>query len=198
MRQAGPDAGGLASAAAGAFGAYQQGDPHGMSELVDLATTLLWHTARAQGLSAPEAEDVVQNTWLRLVQHVDRIDDPQGILKWLITTTRREAWAVSKRSRRVDLVEETEALVPEDRSATPGPEEVLLRGETQSTVWRHYGDLPERCRTLLRVIALAEKPDYASVAEALGMPIGSIGPTRGRCLAKLRAALSADPAWKEA
>ena len=57
-------------------------------------------------------------------------------------------------------------------------------------------ELPERCRRLLRVIAFADRPDYAAVAEALGMPVGSIGPTRGRCLAKLRAQLAADPAWE--
>ena len=58
--------------------------------------------------------------------------------------------------------------------------------------------LPERCQTLLRVIAFAAKPDYAQIARALGMPVGSIGPTRGRCLAKLRLALAADPRWAPA
>ncbi len=198
MMQAGASAGGLALRAATAFESYRSGDPTGMSELVDLATALLWHTARAQGLTTAEAEDVVQTTWLRLVQHVDRIDDPQAILKWLITTTRREAWVVGKRVRRVDLVDPTDVLDAAVEEPSPGPEDLLLRGETQQVVWRHYSTLPERCRALLRVIALAERPDYARVAEALGMPVGSIGPTRGRCLAKLRAALCADPAWKEA
>jgi len=72
----------------------------------------------------------------------------------------------------------------------------VLRGETDSRLWQHVAGLPERCRALLRVIAFADRPDYSSVAEALGMPVGSIGPTRGRCLAKLRQLLSADPAWE--
>ena len=62
-------------------------------------------------------------------------------------------------------------------------------------LWTHVQDLSERCRRLLAVIAFADRPDYAAIAEALGMPVGSIGPTRGRCLAKLRAALEADPTW---
>lgn len=197
--QAEANTGGLAAKAARAFESYQDGDPSGMSALVDLVTTLLWHTARTQGLSQSEAEDVVQNTWLRLVQHVARIDDPQGILKWLITTTRRESWVVSKRARRVDLIDTMEVVDgPSQQGAVAGPEQIVLRGEAQATVWAHYRLLPRRCQTLLRVIALAERPDYARVAEALGMPIGSIGPTRGRCLAKLRAALTADPTWTEA
>jgi DNA-directed RNA polymerase specialized sigma24 family protein len=63
-------------------------------------------------------------------------------------------------------------------------------------LWRHVAGLSERCRYLLRVIAFADRPDYAAIAEALGMPVGSIGPTRGRCLAALRAALVLDPAYE--
>ena len=55
--------------------------------------------------------------------------------------------------------------------------------------------MSERCQALLRIIAFVDRPDYVAVSQALGMPVGSIGPTRGRCLAKLRAALSGDPTW---
>ena len=72
----------------------------------------------------------------------------------------------------------------------------MLGAATDSTLWRHIAALPERCRALLRVIAFADRPDYAELALALGMPQGSIGPTRGRCLAKLRVALAADPSWE--
>lgn len=186
----------LADRAARAFTAHRDGDSSGMSDLVDLVTPLLWHTARGQGLAAMEAEDVVQNTWLQLVQHADRISDPQAVLKWLLTTTRREAWSVGRRGRRVDAVDTLDLVgTAEDVDASTGPEDLLLRGESQATVWRHYARLPQRCQALLRVIAFSERPDYAHVAQALGMPVGSIGPTRGRCLAKLRAALVADPSW---
>jgi RNA polymerase sigma factor (sigma-70 family) len=185
----------LAELAATAFADYRDGRPESMSELVDSTTTLLWHTARAQGLSGPQAEDVVQNTWLSLVQHASGITDPRGVLKWLLTTTRREAWAVSKRARREDVREDMGDAMPDVAVTRDEPAEAIVRSQEQGMLWRHFKDLPERCQQLLRVIAIAERPDYAQVADALGMPMGSIGPTRGRCLAKLRAALLGDPGW---
>ena len=77
----------------------------------------------------------------------------------------------------------------------PGPGEQLLSDERDEALWRHFQRLPERCRMLLRIVAQVARPDYTAVAEAMGMPIGSIGPTRGRCLAKLREMLLADPGW---
>ncbi len=186
----------LAERAAQAFRAYRAGQADAMSGLVDSTTTLLWHTARAQGLNPTQAEDVVQTTWLLLVQHADGISDPQGILKWLLTTARREAWAVSKKARREDVRDDVTDAVGDLPAATNGPEQLMVRGQEQRVLWRHFATLPERCQRLLRVIALAERPDYAQVAEAMGMPVGSIGPTRGRCLAKLRTALTNDPAWE--
>jgi RNA polymerase sigma factor (sigma-70 family) len=185
----------LADRAATAFAAYQGGDEAAMSDLVGLLTPLLWHTARSQGLDAGSAEDVVQTAWLRLYQHAASISDPQAVLKWVVTTTRREAWSVSRAGRRADLV--AEPAVDLDRATAPAdaPDATVLRGETQRMLWRHLKLLPERCQSLLRVIAVADRPDYAAIAESLGMPVGSIGPTRGRCLAKLRAALESDPAW---
>ena len=76
-------------------------------------------------------------------------------------------------------------VIPYDLSAAAG-----------STLWRHVALLSDRCRALLRVIAFTDRPDYAELSRALGMPQGSIGPTRGRCLAKLRLTLAADPAWE--
>jgi RNA polymerase sigma factor (sigma-70 family) len=167
-----------------------------MGTLVDALTPLLWHTARAQGLGAAQAEDVVQNTWLQLLQHQHGITEPGGVLKWLLTTTRREAWASSRKTRREDFREDLGDAMPDAATATRDePAEVVVRSQEQGVLWRHFKDLPERCQQLLRVIALAERPDYAQVADALGMPIGSIGPTRGRCLAKLRAALLGDSGW---
>jgi RNA polymerase sigma factor (sigma-70 family) len=185
----------LAELAASAFADYRGGRLEAMSELVDSTTTLLWHTARAQGLSTAQAEDVVQNTWLSLIQHASTITDPRGVLKWLLTTTRREAWAVSKRARREDVRDDIGDALPEVPTTNDEPAEAVVRGQEQGLLWHHFKDLPERCQRLLRVIAIAERPDYAHVADALGMPVGSIGPTRGRCLAKLRAALLGDPGW---
>jgi RNA polymerase sigma factor (sigma-70 family) len=184
----------LASRAAALFRAFRAGDEAGMRELVELVTPILWHTARAQRLDGVTAEDVVQNTWLALVRGADSITDPQAVLQWLIVSTRREAWRVVKRSDRVEPRE----FEPDDvvTGVHEQPEDQVLRDDSDSRLWQHIAQLPERCRALLRVIAFADRPDYAAVADALGMPVGSIGPTRGRCLAKLRQSLSADPAWE--
>jgi len=79
---------------------------------------------------------------------------------------------------------------------TQDVESEVIGGQSQRQLWRHVEKLPDRCRTLLRVIAFADRPDYAELAKSLGMPQGSIGPTRGRCLAKLRILLANDPSWE--
>jgi RNA polymerase sigma factor (sigma-70 family) len=184
----------LASRAASLFRAFRAGDESMMGDLVALLTPILWHTARAQRLDSQTAEDVVQTTWLALVRGSDSISDPQAVLQWLIVSARREAWRVVKRSDRVEP-REFEA----DDVVTPAhdlPEEQVLRSDGDSRLWQHVAQLTARCQELLRVIAFADRPDYAAVAESLGMPVGSIGPTRGRCLAKLRALLASDSAWE--
>ncbi|MBM6403324.1 sigma-70 family RNA polymerase sigma factor [Phycicoccus sp. CSK15P-2] len=186
----------LAVRAADAFRAFRDGDPSGMSTLVDDVTPLLWSIARQQGVSRQGAEDVVQNAWLKLVEHAASIADPQSVLKWLITTTKRDAWTLGARSRREEPGASEDIREREPENTAPSPEAVVLAAEAGSVVWTHFAALPQRCQTLLRAIAFADRPDYAHVAEALGMPVGSIGPTRGRCLAKLRASLTADPRWE--
>ncbi|MGB5952493.1 MAG: sigma-70 family RNA polymerase sigma factor [Ornithinimicrobium sp.] len=182
----------LTDRAAIAFTAYRGGDPQAMGQLVDLLTPLLWQTARAQSLSPVAAEDVAQTAWLRLVDHADSIEQPRAVLSWMVTTVRREAWRQHKVAGRdsADL-----DLQPEAAAAEPGPAHNTLLTERQRMLWQHVAELSERCKHLLQVIAFADKPDYGTIAEALKMPVGSIGPTRGRCLATLRTSLSNDPAW---
>jgi RNA polymerase sigma factor (sigma-70 family) len=188
-----PVPGTLAFRAADLFRAFRGGDSAVLADLVTLVTPILWHTARAQRLDRESAEDVVQSTWLAFVRSADTITEPQAVLQWLIVSTRREAWRVVKRLDRAEPREfEPDDLVG---PAHDLPEEQVLRSDSEGRLWQHIARLPERCQALLRVIAFADRPDYAAVAHALGMPIGSIGPTRGRCLAKLRQQLSADPEW---
>lgn len=185
---------GLADDAAAAFAAYRGGDEQRMGELVDLLTPLLWHIARGAGASHQEAQDAVQTTWLKLVDKAETVRDPQAVLGWLITTLRRTVISRKRRSR--DVVVDLTAPERETASDAPGPERLAELDETQQVLWRHVQQLDERCRYLLRVIAFARRPDYASIAEDLDMPIGSIGPTRGRCLGKLRRQLADDPRWE--
>jgi RNA polymerase sigma factor (sigma-70 family) len=171
----------------------KDGDLGALDEVVAELNPLLWQVARSQGLPAEDAADVVQTTWLELVRQLRTIRSPGAVVGWLVTTTKREAWHVNARRRQrawrdIDTVRPVTADAPELVDA-------LLTAERHRTLWRHFAQLSERCRALLRIAAQAERPDYASISEAFDMPHGSIGPTRGRCLAKLRAMLLADPGW---
>ena len=182
----------LGAQAASAFTAYRDGDRGQLRTLVALLTPLLWHTARSQRAPQEVAEDAIQTAWLRLVDAADTITDPKGVASWLVVTVKRETWRLLRLEGRES---EPETGLPEV-AATTTPEDLVLLSDRQQVLWRHVNELPERCRALLRVIAFAAAPDYASVAASLGMPVGSIGPTRGRCLAKLRTALETDPKWE--
>jgi RNA polymerase sigma factor (sigma-70 family) len=171
----------------------QSGELGALDEIVESLTPLLWHVARAQGLQADDAADVVQTTWLELLRRLNDIRSPQALTAWLVTATRRESWHTSARRRKqagagADLLE----TVPDPG---PGLDELLGQSESYQGLAKHFRRLPGRCRELLRIVALVDRPDYTAMSEALGMPVGSIGPTRGRCLAKLRAMLLADPTW---
>jgi RNA polymerase sigma factor (sigma-70 family) len=191
---AGSDTGtGLAGSVAADLLAHRSGARDAMAALVRKVTPLLWHVARSFRLDASTAEDVVQNTLLALVRHSDEIAEPQAALRWLIVTARREALRAVQVRDRTDLVDDAVRTAPAPESEQP--ERIALATATQQVLWRNVAKLSERCRQLLRVIAFADRPDYAALSAALGMPVGSIGPTRGRCLAKLRSLLSADPEW---
>jgi RNA polymerase sigma factor (sigma-70 family) len=165
--------------------AARAGDSASWDQLVDRFSGLLWATARAHRLSATDAADVVQTTWLRLVENLDRIQDAERLGGWLATTARRECLLVVKRSRREPPVPTDEVFdhLPDQRD---GLDAGLLRAERDATLWRLFEDLPDRCRRLLRVLVADPPPAYADIAAALDIPIGSIGPTRQRCLSQLR------------
>lgn len=163
---------------------WQAGDARALDELVRLLTPVLWQVVRAYALDHDLAEDVVQTTWLRLVRHRGRIEDPRAIGAWLTTTARREAWRAGQRSRRDTPTPDEEMPM---RSATnPSAEAQAISRDEADVLWDAVRLLSDRCRRLLRVIAFSERPQYAEIADELGMPVGSIGPTRGRCLDKLR------------
>lgn len=176
---------------AGLMDAARQGSEDALGEIVTELSPLLWQVARATGLSAGDAEDVLQTAWLRLVAHLGGIHDVAALTGWLVTTTRREAWRVRAAGRRqFPADQETLDELPEPG---PGAEEQVVVADEQRELWTAIGRLSARCQELLRIIAFAPRPDYTAVAAALGMPVGSIGPTRGRCLAKLRVLLDGEP-----
>jgi RNA polymerase sigma factor (sigma-70 family) len=169
------------------------GDRESLRELVRVLDPVLWRVARSQGLAAEDAADVVQTSWLELVRRLDEIRTPRAVTAWLITATRREAWRRRSAGRRTAGDPEPALAAVADPGPAPGDQ--LVADERDRVLWRHFERLSDRCRDLLRIVAHVERPDYRVIAEAFGMPHGSIGPTRGRCLAKLREMLLADPAW---
>jgi RNA polymerase sigma factor (sigma-70 family) len=175
---------------AGLMDAARQGNESALGEIVTELSPLLWQVARAAGLSSSDAEDVLQTVWMRLLAHLDDIHTSAALTGWLVTTTRREAWRVSAAARRQPPAD-TELLstLPDQG---PGSEEQVILDDQRRVLWEAIGQLSRRCQELLRIVAFVPRPDYAAVAAELGMPTGSIGPTRGRCLAKLRALLADD------
>ena len=176
--------------------AAREGSEEALGQIVTELSPLLWQVARAAGLSSRDAEDVLQTVWMRLVAHLDHIHDSTALTGWLVTTARREAWRVRAAGRR--QLPSDQELFNELPDQGPDSEEQVIMNDQRHALWAAIGRLSARCQELLRIIAFAPRPDYAAVAAALGIPIGSIGPTRGRCLAKLRALLASDPrgSWR--
>jgi RNA polymerase sigma factor (sigma-70 family) len=176
---------------AGLVSAARDGSEDALGQIVTEFSPMLWHVARAAGLSPDDAQDVVQTVWMSLLSHLDDIHTHAALAGWLVTTTRREAWRVRGAGRKqVPADQDWLAELP-DRG--PGSEELAIIGDGRRALWSAIGQLTPRCQELLRIIAFVPRPDYRAVAAELGMPVGSIGPTRGRCLAKLRALMADDP-----
>jgi len=167
------------------------GDSSAWNILVDQYTGLLWSIARGYRMSTADSADAVQTTWLRLVEHLDRIEDPSRLPGWLATTVRRECLRLLRRGKREQPAFDDDGL-PDVVDDAPALDAALLDSERDAALWRAMSQMPERCRRLLRVLMASPPPAYAEVAAALEMPIGSIGPTRQRCLERLRDIAEAD------
>lgn len=174
--------------ASGAFIAWRSGDAGAVDELVSAMTPVLWHVVRAYGHDREVAEDVMQATWLGFVRLHRTIEDPQAVASWLITSARRGAAAQARAARRATPVQDEalHAALPDAESA----EALAVMDDEAARLWRAVASVDERCRKLLRVVAFMDRPDYQSLSRELDMPVGSIGPTRARCLAKVRTALN--------
>jgi len=173
-------------------GAARDGSQDALGQIVAELSPLLWQVARAAGLSTSDAEDVVQTAWLRLVSHLGGIHTSAALTAWLVTTTKREAWRVRAAGRKQLPVDDSWLTAMPDQA--PGSEAQAIIDDDRRRLWSALGKLPSRCRELLRIIAFVPRPDYQAVADELGIPRGSVGPTRGRCLAKLRCLLEVDDA----
>lgn len=165
----------------------RKGDDAAWNALTDKYTSLLWSIARGLRLAEADAADAVQTTWLHLVEHLDSLRDPDRIGSWLATSMRRECYDVLRRTARTRV---GSPAILEEWTAVPDPADPpdasLLRDERDAQLWRAVGRLKPHCRELLRTLIADPAPSYAETAAALAMPLGSIGPTRQRCLRCLR------------
>jgi RNA polymerase sigma factor (sigma-70 family) len=159
------------------------GEQAAWNALIDEFGGLVWATTRAHRLSSTDAADVFQNTWMRLVENLDRIQDPARLGRWLATTARRESLTVIRHARR--MIPRSDDL-PDLASDAPHPVQRLIREHDATAVQTALARLGPRDRALLRMLAAEPTPSYAEIGAALGMAIGSIGPTRARALNRLR------------
>ncbi|MBB2913226.1 RNA polymerase sigma factor (sigma-70 family) [Streptosporangium becharense] len=165
--------------------------------LVARFTGPLWSVVRAYDLSPADAADAVQGTWLRLVESLHTIRDPALIGPWLFTTARREAALLSRRRRGERLVadpadaEHARSASADFGQAHADPMLAVLTADEGRRLWQAVDEMHEPCRSLFRLMASAPDAGVRQLAGRLGMPSGSYGPTRGRCLNRLRTMLTA-------
>jgi RNA polymerase sigma factor (sigma-70 family) len=176
------------------------GDQSAWDEIVERYSGLVWAVARGHRIGHADASDVFQTTWLRLVEHLDQVREPDHLGGWLSQTARRECLRLL-RLRGRELPDEDVALGrdPGDHAdhgepSAPGPEAALLAREERAAVVAAFAGLSGRCQALLRLLTADPAPSYSEVSATLDMPVGSIGPTRGRCLEQLRRLLDRVPA----
>jgi RNA polymerase sigma factor (sigma-70 family) len=162
--------------------AAAKGDAAAWEWVVARFHTRLLSVARSQGLAHHDAEDAAQATWIRLTRHIGRLREPGSIAAWLTTTAQREGLRIRRRAPREQLTGDFEFEV----AVEADHDRELLAGVRSTALERALSDMPERHRELMRALVSEPAPSYAEIAARLGVPIGSIGPIRGRCLARLR------------
>ncbi len=166
-----------------------RGDQQAWQAIVEQYGRLVWSVARGYRLSEAQTADAVQTTWLRLLEHLSEIREPDRLPGWLRTTAQRVCLAMLRESRREAPIESCEEATVDLRwpvAEEAGPEECAVRRDHQVLVRRAVATLPERHQALLGLLVSSTPISYQEISAGLGMPVGSIGPTRARILARLR------------
>ncbi len=163
--------------------AAAEGDQDAWARLIDRFQGVVSATAAGVGLRAPDVADVCQTTWLRLFQSLGSLREPERVGGWLVTTARHEAIRVSRRSQREMAVDDDSHF---DEPSATDPDARLLEAERRVVLRGAMKTLTPRSQRLLWLLSGSEQSSYAEVAAELSMPIGSLGPTRARCIDRLR------------
>ena len=162
------------------------GDQGAWDEIVERYVPLVWSVCLRYQLDPEDRDDVGQSVWLLLVEKIGSIREPAALPGWLATTTHRECLRVLRAARRHDHAE-----LPSDNQMPPDPaatviEEEVLAAERDAALRAAFAELPRGCRELLSLLTCDPPCAYADISATLGMPVGSIGPMRARCLDRLR------------
>jgi RNA polymerase sigma factor (sigma-70 family) len=163
----------------------RDGDQQAWDALVERYAPLIWPICRRHRLGGADAEDAAQAVWLRLVEQLDKIRDPAAITGWLATTTRRECCRVLRAARRPQApwpARDAEAI-PDEHALTADHD--LLAAERHQALRDALAQLTPRDKQLITILTADPPVPYAQISARLGIPVGSIGPTRARCLDKL-------------
>ncbi len=170
-----------------------EGNRWAWERLVEQYERLIWAMTRDFKLVESDANDVAQITWLRLLEHINRLEHPARVGSWLATTARNECLRSLAARKRIVLVED-DVTLKDDVPLEPAIDERLLAEERAQAVREALSRLPWRWQRLLQMLMSDPPVSYAEISDELGLPIGSIGPTRARCLARLRVLLQASEA----
>lgn len=164
-----------------------QGEQAAWDEIVERFAPLVWSICRRFRLSDVDAHDVGQSVWLRLVEYLPSLREPAALPGWLATTTRRECIRAQRVSWRNDSqLTDPEFDLPADEEATQ-VDRWLIAHERDSALRAAFAQLGRRCQELLALLMRDPPPSYAQISAELNIPVGSIGPSRARCLDQLRA-----------
>jgi RNA polymerase sigma factor (sigma-70 family) len=159
------------------------GDPAAIERLVVCFDRVLRAVTRSYRLSAWDADDVIQSTWLQFMQHGRELREPAALSGWLVTTARRLSLRMLQRHVREQLMDDLSSQVGADHVE---PDRELLAAERREALHGALAELPDRHRNLMSMLVKSPDLSYEEVSRRLAMPVGSIGPTRARSLDRLR------------
>ena len=160
-----------------------EGDQRAWNEIVERYAPLVYAICTRYRLASHDIEDVGQTVWLLLVEHLGQLREPAALPGWLATTTTRECLRVVKAASRSEFTGRDDSLQFVDDRAI---DEEILMAERNAALRALFAELPPRCQQLLSMLISDPPHSYATIHEVLGIPVGSIGPQRARCLDRLR------------
>lgn len=168
-------------------GRIRNGDSSAWGELVDQYEPLLRRLARQYRLSGQDMDDAIQLTWLRCLEHIDQITHADRLRGWLATVCRRESLRLATKGRReIALGEQSVTRLVDDGQEERDPGAEMARRDAHDRLSRAIRALPQKQQLVLTELLKEESRSYLDLSRRLGLPMGSIGPTRQRAIARLR------------